>query len=121
MPVPFVNQFELSPFNVRSELVEYCRIKGIVIVSHTTLTRTVKFDSVILINLASKYQASIANLLLRWAIQNGYVTIPRSSKLDHLMENISVIKESHFDISSEDMKVLNGDLNEGFFLTKVMF
>jgi len=118
LSTPFVNQFELSPFNVRSDLVEYCRINNIVIVSHTTLTRTVKFNSLILINLANKYQASVAKILLKWAIQNGYITIPRTSKLDHLLENI---KESHFDITPDDMKILNGDLNEGFFLTKVMF
>jgi diketogulonate reductase-like aldo/keto reductase len=117
LPMPFANQFELSPFNVRSELVEYCKNNGIVIVSHTTLTRTVKFNCTVLVSLANKYQASVAKILLRWAVQNGYITIPRSSKLDHLMENI---KESHFSISHDDMQVLNG-LNEGFILTKVMF
>ena len=118
MPRPFVNQFELNPFNIRIDLVDYCRTNGIVIVSHTTLTRTVKFDCVVLVRLADKYQTNVAKLLLKWAIQNGYVTIPRSSKMDHLIENI---QESAFDISSEDMKVLNYDLNEGFFLTKVMY
>lgn len=120
MPRPFVNQFELNPFNVRMDLVEYCKINGIVIVSHTTLTRTVKFDSVVLVTLASKYQTNVAKLLLRWAIQNGYVTIPRSSKLDHLVENLSAMSDSLY-ISVEDMKTLNSDLNEGFFLTKVMY
>jgi methylglyoxal/glyoxal reductase len=123
LSTPFCNQFELNPFNIRTDLVNFCRVNDIIIISHTTLTRTVKFDSVILISLASKYSASVAKLLLKWAIQNGYVTIPRSSKLDHLLENISImnIQESSFDISTEDMKVLNGDLDEGFFLTKVMF
>jgi diketogulonate reductase-like aldo/keto reductase len=115
---PFVNQFELNPFNIRLDLVNYCRSNEIVIVSHTTLTRKCKFDSIVLVSLATKYQSSVAKLLLKWAIQNGYITIPRSSRLDHLIENI---QESHFDISSEDMEVLNGDLNEGFFLTKIYF
>lgn len=118
LPIPFVNQIELSPFNIRSELVEYCRDKDILIVSHTTLTRTMKFDNIILNNLANKYQSSVAKILLLWAIQNGYIIIPRSSQLDHLLENI---KEVDFNISQEDMKVLNSDLNEGFFLTKIMF
>jgi len=118
LPTPFVNQFELSPFNVRPDLVDYCKVNNIIIVSHTTLTRTVKFNSLILINLANKYQASVAKILLKWAIQNGFITIPRTSKLDHLLENI---KETHFDITPDDMRILNVDLNEGFFLTKVMF
>jgi diketogulonate reductase-like aldo/keto reductase len=118
MPVPFCNQFELSPFNIRTDLVNHCRLNDIIIISHTTLTRKVKFDSVVLVYLANKYRASVAKILLKWAIQNGYMTIPRSSRLEHLIENI---EESKFNISEEDMKILNGDLNEGFFLTKIMY
>jgi diketogulonate reductase-like aldo/keto reductase len=118
MPIPFVNQFELNPFNVRSELVDYCRLKGIIIVSHTTLTRKCLFEAPDLLLFVKKYQTTSAKLLLTWAIQNNYVTIPRSSRLDHMMENI---EEKKYKISNEDMTILNNDLNIGFFLTKVMF
>lgn len=118
LKLPFCNQFELNPFNVRMDLVNFCKTNGIIIISHTTLTRTIKFDSPLLTIFTNKYQTNAAKLLLRWAIQNGYITIPRTSCLDHLLENI---EETTFNISSDDMNILNKDLNIGFFLTKVMF
>lgn len=117
MPVPFVNQFELSPFNTKTELVDYCRSKGINIVSHTTLTRCMKIDNPILNMLANKYQTSVIKVLLMWGIQNRYIVIPRTSKLDHLLENI---KDSPFNFSEEDMVTLN-KLDEGFCITKILF
>ncbi len=118
LPVPFVNQTEVSPFFHRIDLINYCKTNNIVIVSHTSLTRGMRFDNPVIMGLATKYQISVAKILLKWSIQNGYIVIPRTSKLDHLLENI---QETTFDISKEDMKVLNVDLNEGFFLTKVMY
>lgn len=118
LPLPFCNQIEVSPFFHRIELISFCRLNSIFVISHTTMTRGIKFDNPTLLTLASKYQSSVAKILLKWAIQNDYITIPRTSRLDHLIENI---QETVFDISTEDMRVLNRDLNEGFFLTKVMF
>lgn len=115
---PFCNQIEVTPFFSRTKLVELCKNNGILVISHTTLTRGIKFDNPILINLADKYSTNVPKILLKWAKQNGYVTIPRTSRLDHLLENI---KDSNFIISNDDMKSLNYDLNEGYFLTKVLF
>ena len=118
LPIPFINQIELSPFNIRHLLVEYCKTNGIMIVSHTTLTRKIMLNSPLLVFIANKYKISPVNLLLKWANQNNYITIPRTSRLDHLIENI---QELYIEISTEDMKILNEDLNESFFLTKVLF
>jgi diketogulonate reductase-like aldo/keto reductase len=118
LPIPFVNQFENNPFNVRSKLIEYCKQNDIVIISHTTLTRGYKLNNIQLLELANKYNTSVVKILLKWSIQNGYITIPRTSRLDHLIENTQDIE---FVISGVDMKILNNDLNEGFFLTKVLY
>ncbi len=117
LPMPFVNQIELSPFHTRSDLVEYCRAAGIIIVSHTSLTRNVKTDNAILTQLANKYQISNAIVMLKWAVQNGYITIPRTSCVNHLVENIN-INNNFFDFSDSEMILLN-NLNEGFFLTQI--
>jgi len=118
LEMPVVNQFELNPYNVRTKLIEYCRFRNIIIISHTTLTRQLKFDCPILVGFARKYGTNVAKILLKWAVQNGYVTIPRTSRIDHLKENI---QEEGFEISNEDMRILNNDLNQGLFLTKVMW
>lgn len=114
---PFCNQIEVTPFFNRTELVNLCKNKNIIVISHTTLTRSLKFDNPTLVYLADKYSTNVPKILLKWARQNGYVTIPRTSRLDHLLENIN---DSLY-ISQEDMTTLNNDLNENYFLTKVLF
>jgi diketogulonate reductase-like aldo/keto reductase len=118
-PMPFVNQIELSPFHTRTELVDYCRSIGTIIVSHTTLTRNVKTDNPILASLANKYNTNNVTVLLKWAIQNGYITIPRTSIIEHLVENYNANKVC-FDFSDSEMILLN-NLNEEFSLTKIRF
>lgn len=115
---PFCNQVEISPFFHRTELVSHCKNKNIIVIGHTTLTRGIKFDNPTLVYMADKYRTNVPKILLKWARQNGYVTIPRTSRLDHLVDNLN---DSHLHISREDMKILDHDLNENYFLTKVLF
>jgi diketogulonate reductase-like aldo/keto reductase len=115
---PFCNQVELSPFFHRTQLVEYCKNNNIIVIGHTTLTRCLKFDNPTLVYMANKYNTKVPKILLKWAKQNGYITIPRTSRLDHLLENLN---DLNIHISQEDMNILNHDLNENYFLTKVLF
>ena len=41
---PYVNQFEISPFNTRNGLVEYCKLKDIKIQAYGSLTRCKKIN-----------------------------------------------------------------------------
>lgn len=119
LPVPFVNQIELSPFHTRPDLVDYCRSIGTIIVSHTSLTRNVKTNDSVIMSLANKYKISNAIVMLKWAIQNGYITIPRTSNVNHLVENADVYATYKlFNFSEDEMTLLN-NLNEGFFLTQI--
>ena len=54
--------------------------------------------------IASKYQKSPAQLLIRWNIQQGIIPIPKSKNPSRLLENISVFD---FDISLDDIHELN--------------
>lgn len=114
---PFCNQIELSPFYTRNELVKYCKTNGIEIVSHTTLTRTYKFNNELIKKIASKYKIKEAQLFLQWALQNEYAVIPRTSSIEHLKENFNSLNET-FKINQEDLDELNS-LNEDFILTNV--
>ncbi len=118
LSVPFCNQIENNPFNVRMNLINYCKSNYIFVISHTTLTRGYKLDNIRLLNMANKYNTKVVKILLKWSIQNGCIVIPRTSRLDHLIENIQNID---FTISIEDMELLNYDFNENFFLTKILF
>ncbi|MGG1909830.1 aldo/keto reductase [Microbacterium sp. NRRL B-14842] len=53
--------------------------------------------------IASKYDKSPAQVLLRWHIEEGIVPVPRAGDEKHLAQNIDVFD---FTLSSEDMATL---------------
>ena len=57
--------------------------------------------------IAARHNKSPAQILLRWAVQRGTVAIPKSSKLDRVIENISLF-EAGFELSEEDMATITG-------------
>ena len=59
--------------------------------------------------IASKYDKSPAQVLLRWHIEEGIVPVPRAGDEKHLAQNIDVFD---FTLSSEDMATLSG-LDQG--------
>jgi len=112
---PYCNQIELSPFYIRTELVNYLRLHKIHIVSHTTLTRSEKFDNECLKVLSKKYNVSVANIMLQWALHHGYTIIPKTCSEEHMIEN----SKTEVQLAQSDIEILNS-LNENFYITKVI-
>jgi len=100
--VPAVNQFELTPYLYDKELCDFCKKKGIVVEAYSPLVRGEKFSDTRLASLAKKYNKSPAQILIRWGIEHGFVTIPKSTSQKRLIENASVF----------DFKITNKDLAE---------
>jgi len=99
----FTNQIELSPFLKRSNIVKYLAENNIKISAHSSLTKGEKFNDPTIIKISQKYSKSPAQILLKWALQNNFYIIPRSSNLEHIIEDISL----DFEIDEKDMNELN--------------
>ncbi len=112
--VPTVNQLELSPycFRDRQSTVDLCRQHDIRLEAYSPLTRTVKFDDPALLSIAEKYAKTPAQILIRWALEEEVVVIPKSSNPIRIQQNADVFD---FSISKEDMETLNS-LNENFLV-----
>lgn len=108
--IPAVNQIEWSPFGHSEEMIKSCAEKKIVIQAYSPLTRATRLDEETLTQLGQKYQKSPAQILIRWNLQLGTVPLPKANKRKHLEENINVFD---FEISNDDMKILN-NLNEEY-------
>ena len=111
---PFCNQIELNPFYNQKKLIDHCNHLGIRIISHTTLTQGLRLSETKLIKLSSKYRVSTARILLKWAKQNGWLTIPKTDILEELQENLQL----DFKLSEKDLKLLN-NMNEDYQLIKI--
>lgn len=84
--VPVVNQFELHPLLWESDTIDYCRKHSIVIEAYSPLARQDDklFKNALMKELSSKYKKSVAQLSLRWCLQNGFVTLPKSKTVDRI-------------------------------------
>jgi len=104
LPTPAVNQIELNPFWRLEDIVNHCTEKGIAVMGYCPLFRGRKNDDPVLVEMASRYRKTIPQLLIRWSVQKNYITIPKSSKQERILENADIFD---FAISEEDMKILD--------------
>ena len=121
-PLPSANQIEIHPWSQKPELVSYLKEKGIDIIAYSSLVplstwrhkdgeNSLKTDEMYKDGndlespfklLASKYQVSEAQVLLKWALQLGYAILPKSIQIDRMQANF----ELDFIIDEDDMKLI---------------
>lgn len=109
--VPALNQFELHPFNWRSrrDFVDACREHDIVVEGYAPLVKAKRLGDDTLERVARAHGKSTAQVLIRWALQHGIVTIPKSENPDRIRQNADVFD---FALDEEQMRLLDG-LDEG--------
>jgi 2,5-diketo-D-gluconate reductase A len=106
--VPVLNQVELHPlFQQKALRAEHAK-RGIATESwgplgHGSVDLSTEIPA--LVNLASRYGKSIAQVVLRWHIQEGLIVFPKTSHKERLVENLAVFD---FEISAEDMDEIRG-------------
>ncbi|XP_074688740.1 glyoxal reductase-like isoform X1 [Strix aluco] len=98
-------QVEYHPFQRPQELVDYCRSRDIVFEGYCPLAKGEALTHPSIIQLAKKYGRTPAQICIRWSIQNGIVTIPKSTKAERIQENCQVFD---FTIAEDDVEILNG-------------
>ncbi|WP_394138073.1 aldo/keto reductase [Cytobacillus oceanisediminis] len=105
---PMVNQVELHPLLNQSELREFCKKQEIQIEAWSPLAQGELLENAALKEIAEKYSKSVAQVILRWDLQNEIVTIPKSVKEHRIIENADIFD---FELLPEDMDKIIG-LNE---------
>jgi len=104
---PMVNQVEMHPLLTRKPLLEFCAREGIQVESWRPLMQG-KLDLPLLQELSIKYGKTPAQIVIRWHLQLGVVTIPKSVRPERIRENAGVFD---FRLSPEDMERIDA-LNE---------
>jgi methylglyoxal/glyoxal reductase len=107
--VPAINQIEFHPRLTQKELRAYAAERGIQIEAWSPLMNGELLAHPLLRELAEKYGKSPAQIVLRWDIQHGVLTIPKSMTEMRIIENKEVFD---FEIESADMERLN-QLDDG--------
>ncbi|WP_214820513.1 MULTISPECIES: aldo/keto reductase [unclassified Exiguobacterium] len=99
--VPAVNQVERHPLLRQTELSSYMTEHGIVPVAWAPLMQGGLFEEPTLVTIAKEVERSVAQVVLRWHLQTGWVIIPKSVKSHRIEENFSL---HDFELSKEQME-----------------
>lgn len=102
---PMVNQVEYHPHLTQKDLLAFCQKEGIQLEAWSPLKRGQLLADPTINELAKKYQKSPAQIILRWDLQTGVVTIPKSIKETRIIENADVFD---FELTEEDINKING-------------
>ena len=97
---PAVNQVEFHPELIQPSLLEFCQNKGIQLEAWSPIMKGRVNDIPILQELAAKYGKTPVQITLRWDIQKGVVTIPKSVTPERIITNADIFD---FELSPEDM------------------
>lgn len=104
--VPAVNQVECHPYFPQKELKDFCAQHNIYLEAWGPLHQGVELlEDKTILQLASKYERTPAQIVLRWHIQESTIVIPKSVTASRIKENIDVFD---FQLSSEDMAIIHG-------------
>ena len=131
-PLPAANQIELHPWSQKPELVTYLKEKGIDIIAYSSLVplstwrhkdgeNSLKTDEMYkdgedsespFKKLATKYEVTEAQVLLKWALQLGYAILPKSIQIERMKNNYDL----NFIIDEDDMLIIK-ELDRGGSVT----
>lgn len=99
---PMVNQILCHISNTPLELIEYCHNSGIVVEAYSPIAHGEILGDTRIRSIAEKYNVTVPQLCIRYAIQLGTVALPKTTNPEHMRNNTEV----DFEITAEDMEIL---------------
>src|SRR5690625_8017840 len=79
----------MHPKLMQNSTVDFCRENDIAVESWSPLGRARYLDDPALSGIADKYQKTVAQIVIRWHVQHGFIVIPKSTKKERQKENRS--------------------------------
>lgn len=101
---PVINQVEYHPRLTQKELRAYCEQQNIQLEAWSPLMQGELLDNDVLSAIAAKHNKSTAQVILRWDVQNGVITIPKSTKEHRIIQNADIFD---FELTSDEMQEID--------------
>ena len=102
---PMLDQVELHPLHQRGDILEWGKKLGIAIEAWSPFGhgRGQLFENPVLVEIGRKYNKTAAQVILRWDLQRGVLTIPKTANADRMAENIDIFD---FTLTEEEMQAI---------------
>ncbi|WP_315110777.1 aldo/keto reductase [Clostridium intestinale] len=101
---PMVNQIEFHPGQMQNETMDYCKKHNMLVEAWSPLGTGRMLSNETLKEISAKYNKSVAQLCIRWCLQNEVLPLPKSVTPSRIKENTEIFD---FVISDEDMSTIN--------------
>ncbi len=101
---PMVDQIELNPSYQQRETVRWCEEHGVQLEAWAPLGRGRLMRDEHVLAMAERLGKDAGQICVRWALQKGFVTMPKSTKMARIKLNSEVFD---FELSAEDMAALD--------------
>lgn len=98
----FLVDIHIHISNTPMELVEYCRKNNIVVEAYSPIAHGEILNQPEITAIAKKYGVTVPQLCIKYTLQLGAVSLPKTSSPEHMKSNA----ELDFEISTEDMDLL---------------
>jgi 2,5-diketo-D-gluconate reductase A len=102
---PAVNQIELHPYLLNSEVADYDRSHDIATEAWSPIAQGDVLDNEVIEAIAKDVSKSSAQVVLRWHIQRGNIVFPKSVTADRVKENFEIFD---FTLGEDQMKAIDG-------------
>ena len=99
---PMVNQVLCHISNTPAELIDYCQKHDIVVEAYSPIAHGIILNQPEIKAMAEKFGVSVPQLCIRYTLQLGVISLPKTADPAHMKTNAEV----DFEISAEDMEVL---------------
>jgi len=109
--VPQMNQIEINPFHQRIEVIAALKEEGIMPEAWAPFAEGKNdiFNNEVLVSIGKKYNKSVAQVIIRWLVEQDIVVLAKSTKPERMAENLDVFD---FALTDED-KAQIATLDEG--------
>lgn len=100
---PMVNELECHPLLQQWEVREYCKAHGIQMIAHTPTgkMREELRNSPVLCRIAGRHHCGVSQVILRWHYQLGDCSIPNTTNISHLAQNLDIWE---LELSADEME-----------------
>ncbi|KKD45884.1 aldo/keto reductase [Listeria seeligeri] len=107
--VPQVNQIEINPFQQQSKNIEALKSEGIMPEAWAPFAEGKNdiFKNPILIKIAKKYNKSVAQVILRWLVEQDIITLSKTVKPERMKENLAIFDFELTEADKNDIATLN--------------
>jgi methylglyoxal/glyoxal reductase len=102
--VPMVNQVEFHPHLVQPDLLKFCKRNDIQFEAWAPIMKGRVNEIPVITEIAKKYGKTPVQVVLRWDLQKGVVTIPKSVHKDRIISNADIFD---FNLRDEEIKMID--------------